>query len=490
MQAKAHKNAEQETELIEYQEAELIFRARNSLLAFTLYTKPDYEVNWHHKVTCEYLEKFAREEIKRLLISQPPRHGKSELVSRRLPAYILGRDPDASIIACSYSDSLASRMNRDVQRIIDLPEYRKVFPKTRLFETNIRTLAKGTWLRNNEIFEIVGRRGIYRSAGIGSGITGLGANFAIIDDPIKNQEEADSKTYRAKIWEWYTSTLYPRLEKQGSVLLNTTRWNEDDVAGRLIKLMREDSNADQWVVLTFPAIKESEDSKYDIRKISQPLWPNKYSLQRLNSIKASVGTRVWNALYQQRPSALEGGIFKRKWFNNFYKIRPEKFDIQIQSWDMTFKDSKGSDYVVGQVWGRTGANYYLLDQIRDKIDFPTTINTLRLMSNKWPKARAKLIEDKANGPAVISTLKNEIVGLIPITPRESKQSRANAITPIWEAGNVYLPEPSIAPWIYDFIEECVNFPNATFDDVVDAMSQALNYMDDNTNKRLEKLLKF
>lgn len=230
-------------------------RARRGMLAFTTYTMPDYEVNWHHRVVCEALDDLFAGTITRLMISMPPRHGKSELVSRRFPAYILGRDPDAQVIAVSYSADLASMMNRDVQRIMDSPEYQRVFPGTKLGSSNIRSLAGGT-LRNSDIFEVVGRRGRYRSAGVGGGITGMGMQYGIIDDPIKNREEADSPTMREKVWDWYTSTFYTRLEKNARVLVTCTRWHEDDLSGRLLRLQEEDPEADQWVEIRLPAIAE------------------------------------------------------------------------------------------------------------------------------------------------------------------------------------------------------------------------------------------
>lgn len=225
------------------------------MLAFTTYTMPTYEVGWHHRAVCEALDDLYAGIITRLMISMPPRHGKSELVSRRFPSYILGRDPDAQVIATSYSADLASMMNRDVQRIMDSEEYARIFPETRLGASNIRSLAGGT-LRNSDIFEVVGHRGRYRSAGVGGGITGMGMQFGIIDDPFKNREEADSPTIREKVWDWYTSTFYTRLEKNARVLVTCTRWHEDDLSGRLLRLQEEDPEADQWVEIRLPAIAE------------------------------------------------------------------------------------------------------------------------------------------------------------------------------------------------------------------------------------------
>jgi len=163
---------------------------------------------------------------------------------------------------------------------------------------------------------------------------------------------------------------------------------------------------------------------------------------------------------------------KRNWWQ-YYRQTPDRFDEVIQSWDMAFKDTKTADFVVGQVWGRKGADKYLLDQVRDRMDFPATVQAVRSLSAKWPQARNKLVEDKANGPAVIATLKNEIPGLIAVNPEGGKVVRAQAASPDIEAGNVYLPDPSVAPWVHDFIEECAAFPNGANDDQVDAMTQAL-----------------
>lgn len=450
--------------------------ARRKLIAFTQQTFPAYRANWHHEVLADALDQFIDGPITRLLVFLPPRYGKSELVSRRLPALILGRNPDARIISCSYGAKLASRNNRDVQRIIDDARYAELFPDTRLFGKNIRTVAQGTFLRNNDIFEIIGHRGYYISAGIGGAITGMGADYALIDDPIKNRLEANSETFRDNIWEWYTSTLYTRLEENARVLVTMTRWHEDDLAGRLLQQMSADPEADQWTVIRFPAIKDEPDIPYDPREPGEALWPDKYPVARLATIKATVGSSEWEAVFQQRPAPAEGGMLKRGWWQ-FYRTPPARFDEVIQSWDMSFKDTKSSDFVVGQVWGRRGAEKFLLDQVRARMDFPTAAQAVVLLSAKWPEARAKLIEGKANGPAVIAYLTKRIPGLIEVEPLGGKIARAAAVSPTVEAGNVYLPDPSRAPWVGDFITECAQFPNGAFDDQVDAMSQALTRLE-------------
>lgn len=457
--------------------------AKRKLINFTTYTKPNYQVNWHHENLAEKLDQLSRKEIKRLMVFMPPRYGKSELVSRRFPAYVLGKYPNASIIGTSYSASLASSMNRDVQRIIDSREYNDVFPDTSLSGSNIRTVAGGNYLRNSDIFEVVGHTGSYMSAGIGGGITGRGGDYVIIDDPIKNRAEAESKTYRDAVWDWYTSTLYTRLEKDACVLLTLTRWHEDDLAGRLLRLAKEDPTSEQWHIINYPAMYDENIPNIDPtdpRTHGDALWPAKFDKDTLLTTKKTVGTYEWSALYQQSPSPSGGSILHRKWFQ-YYTFAPTKFDEVLQSWDLSFGNTKGksSSYIVGQVWGRIGPDKYLLDQVRDQLDFPQTIRAIKNLTKKWPQAKAKLIENKANGPAVISTLKKQMAGIIPVEPDGSKEARAYAISPQVESGNVYVPENE--PWVHDFIEECVSFPNGLYDDQVDTMTQALNRMS-NHNK--------
>lgn len=446
-------------------------RARRGLLNFTCYTKPDYQVNWHHRLTCRYLNRFIRGELPRLLITEPPRHGKSELTSRRLPAMIHGINPLAHIIATSYSAELASRMNRDVQRIIDSDKYRELFPGTRLSSDNSRDGTK--WLRNSDMYEVVGHGGSYRSAGVGGGITGMGGDYLLIDDPIKNREEADSGVYREKLWEWYTSTLYTRLEKNGKILITLTRWHQDDLAGRLLDLAKADPLADQWVVLNLPALYEEQGAHpEDPRSEGEALWPEKYSRERLIGMKATMGSREFGALYQQSPTAAAGQVIQRKWIR-YYRQAPARFDEMITSWDFTFKDTTSSAYVCGQAWGRKGADKFLVDEVRAKMDFVGSVNAMISFSAKHPRAHAKLVEEKANGAAIIALLSGKISGLIPVNPEGTKDARLWSVQPEYEAGNVYYPDPSIAPWIHDHVEEVVGFPTAKYRDRVDCVSQAL-----------------
>lgn len=447
--------------------------ARHGLAPFILHMMPSYLMGWVHRELCVELDRFLQAVIEgrspRLMITMPPRHGKSELAGRMFPAYALGRFPDLSFIAASYSADLASRMNRDVQRIIDSDAYRLLFPGTALSGKGSRA-ASGAWVRNSDMFEIVNHKGVYRSAGVGGGVTGMGADIAIIDDPFKDRASADSPTIRENIRDWYTSTLYTRLAPGGGVVIINTRWHTDDLSGRLLTAGTA-GEGDRWRVVNFPAIAEHDELH---RKAGEALHPERYPLEQLLKIRAAIGSRDWEALYQQHPTPDGGTIFRQEWLRRWEpEDIPNRFDALLMSWDMTFRDSDSSDYVVGQVWGRHGARFFLLDQVRGRWGFTETVEQFTRLSEKWPHAARKYIEDRANGPAVIDTLKNRISGIIPVEPDGSKTARAYAVTPLFEAGNVLLPPPGLCPWTDGLISELLQFPASAHDDQVDALTQAL-----------------
>jgi len=455
--------------------------ARRRLLDFVLFTFPGYEAGWFAREVCEALDWFLGEvEAKRsprLILEAPPRHGKSEIVSRRFPAFAFGRSPDLSIIAASYGADLASRMNRDVQRVIDSELYHAVFPTTALSGSNIRTVS-GTALRNSDIFEIVGRRGCYRSAGVGGGITGMGADVLIVDDPIKDAEQAESAVYRAKVWEWFTSTAYTRLAPGGGVLLIMTRWHEDDLAGRLQDLARR-GEGETYRVLRFPAVAEHDEAH---RKEGEALHPERYPLDQLERIRMAVGSRVWASLYQQRPAAAEGQIFKREHWRDFAPVSDDPRALVqalgitrvIQSWDTAFKKGQDNDYSVGLTIGAAPARYYLLDLWRSKVEFPELKRAVVAQAAKWTPA-AVLVEDAAAGQSLLQELRRDtVLPLVPVKPDKDKVSRAHAITAVFEAGLCSLPVG--ASWVADFVDELASFPAAAHDDQVDTFTQGLHYL--------------
>ena len=413
----------------------------------------------HHQLICDALDKVTRGEITRLMIWMPPQHGKSMCVTETFPSYFLGKNPDKRVIEASYNDTFANKFGR------------KNREKIEEFGSRIWGITLSEDKKAAANWDLSGHRGGMLSVGIGGAATGEGADLLIIDDPVKNREEADSQTYRDRLWDEYTSTFKTRVHPKGTIIIIMTRWHEDDLCGRLLN--PEHCTPESWHILKLPA--EAEEDDPIGRKPGDPLWPEHgYNAEWLKTQKLAVGSYAFAGLYQQRPSPAEGGILKRSWFQ-FYDVLPEN-GTQVQSWDCTFKDGDMHDYVAGHVWQRTGANYYLVDRVHDHMGISDTMRSIRTLSAKRPRARAKLVEDKANGTAVIELLKKEISGLIPINPQGGKVVRAQAIAPYAEAGNIFLPNPARAPWIHDFLEECAAFPNGAHDDDVDAMTQAINYM--------------
>ncbi|UVE47598.1 phage terminase large subunit [Pseudomonas chlororaphis] len=445
--------------------------ARSNYLDFILYIDPDYIVSeFARKVSqaCdEFLTAVLAGERPVLILQAPPQHGKSQLISRLLPPYIFGRCPDLSIAGLSYGADLASDMNRDVQRIMLGDEYRALFPKSAL-RTRRATRSEVEAKRNSEVFEISGQKGVYRGAGIGGPLTGKKVDIGIIDDPIKNSQEALSLTVKEGIWSWYQSTFLTRLSKNSGQIIMATSWAADDLSGRVIK-----QNA-RAVVLKFPALNLPGETGYNAQLAHGALVPELHPIEKLQETKSTLSDYFWSAMYQQSPKPAGGAIFKEEWFRYYLpKDLPQKFDKIILSWDMTFKDTTGSDFVVGQVWGKCGANSYLLEQVRDRMAFTATKAAFKSQAGRWPAAQRKLIEDKANGPAVIDSLKSTVHGIIPVEPDGSKIARAHAVTTYWEAGNIWIPHEDIAPWVKDFVSEVTTFPAAANDDQVDGMTQAL-----------------
>ena len=471
-----------------------IHKARNNFLDFITFTKPDYKVNWHHKLICDVLDSFLKDpERQFLMLFTPPRRGKSEIISRRLPAYAFGKYPDISIIATAYGSELASAMNRDVQRIIDSDAYRKIFPNTYLNSKNVKSTSRGTYIRTSDKFEIVGRKGVYRSAGVNEGITGMGADIAIIDDPVKNFEDAMSIVKQEAAYNWYQSTLFTRLQGMKKVIMVLTRWAPGDLAGRILEDAEKNPEAPQWEVISLP--EEFDPNNPDVHpedirtEAGELLWPEMFDRKTVNQQKHSVGTKVWESLYQQRPTPGDGTIFKTTWFQ-YYKELPQ-FDSIRASVDCSFTDTAKADYVAITVWGIAGANKYLIHLVRDRLDFGGTITELLRLKIMFPNCEKIIIENKANGPAVISTLKSKIPGIVAYTPKESKVARATAVSPQFEAGNVFIPDPYYQknreerPWCFtpvnkqttillqDYIKEFQTFPHGTNDDMVDSTVQFL-----------------
>ena len=317
-------------------------------------------------------------------------------------------------------------------------------------------------------------------------------NCLIIDDPIKDRKDADSETYRETVWDWWTDSASARLAPGAPVVLILTRWHHDDLAARL----QDRDKAAGWQVLNIPGQADHRPEKGETDPLGRR--PGEFMISargrttaQWEARKKTAGSATWASLYQGRPTPDGGAVFDEAWFTAAMYDHPlwidgpdgtriipgahTDRDVELfQSWDFTFKDNTTSDFVVGQVWLRRGVDMWLLDQVRDRMSFTQSHFAMRALSAKWPQAVRKLVEDKANGPAILNSLRATLPGMVPVEPEGSKYARASAISPFVEAGNVHLPDPALAPWVGDFIQECKDFPAGANDDQVDGLSQAVH----------------
>lgn len=393
----------------------------------------------------------------RLIVSAPPRHGKSELISFWAPIWYLDMMPHKRIILTTYEADFAAHWGRRVRNEIQ---------GNADISVSIRqdSSAADRW-------ETPEGGGMI-TAGVGGPITGRGGDLVIIDDPVKNWEQATSATYRKKAKDWFNSTVYTRLEPGATIVVLMTRWHEDDLAGWLLR-----EHSDKWRHVLLPSVAEESDELG--RQPGEALCPDRYPIDTLigkdgdGGIRKAVGPIVWNGLHRQNPSSLEGGIIKRAYFKYWTELPKDM--TYAMSIDCAFEKTDSSSFVVIQVWGRKGADRYLVDQIRERMDFVGTCEAIKEMSVRWPLARLKLIEAKANGAAVVSALRSEVPGLVKYMPRGSKAARLAAISPLFASHNVYIPSPTIHNWVPDYVEELVNMPNSPNDDQADATSQMLEH---------------
>lgn len=409
----------------------------------------------------------------RLIVSMPPQEGKSQAISRRFPLWGLTQNPDLRIAVASYEANIARRWGRSVRD--DITHH----------QDRLGLRVRQDLSAQNE-WQLEGSDGGMFTAGVGGAMTGRAVDLMVIDDPVKNREQADSPTYRNRAWEWYTDTVETRLSPGASVVIVLTRWHEDDLAGRLIK-----EHPGVWEVLNIPAQAVTDDDPLNRQPGEFMVSARGRTQKQWEARKQAVGPKTWAALFQGNPTPDEGGVFPSEWPTYdkplwFEKPNGERIITQLHngqhhhellmSWDLTFTGSKTSDYVVGQVWFREDAHVYLLDQFRKRIDFNGTLEAIREMKARWPQAGAVLIEAAANGHAAINMLQSSVPGIVPVTPRGSKEARADAVSPFIHAKNVWLPSADLVPNITQLREEALNFPHGANDDAVDAMTQALNQL--------------
>jgi predicted phage terminase large subunit-like protein len=418
--------------------------SRKSLLSFTEYTLAQYQRADHHERIAAKLEAVERGEIDRLMIFMPPRHGKSELASKRFPAWCLGRDPKRQIIAASYNSDLANDFGRNVRNIVDEPEFREVFP-----DVSLATDSHAANRMNTN------HGGAYVAAGVGTAVTGRGAHIALIDDPFKDREEADSERRRDLVWDWYRSTLFTRLMPGGAIVLIQTRWHEDDLAGRLL------AAEDDWDVLELPALADGK-----------ALWPEWYDERALERIKATIGPREWSALYQQSPQPDEGTFFQRDWFKEWETLPALRY---YGTSDYAVTDG-GGDYTVHRVWGIDAAGgIYRVDGWRGQAT-----------SDVWIEEKLNLIEkhkplcwfgeggviQKAVEPMLRRRMRERkaYCRLEFLPSIHDKPTRARSFQAMAASGRVYLERGAD-------LSEYLAFPAGKHDDEVDVASmigQAIN----------------
>lgn len=476
-------------------QAELASRvlARRRLLPFIQRLNPKYLAGWVHEDICMRLEKFSADvaagKNPRLMLLMPPRHGKSEIASRNFPAWHMGQYPDHEFISCSYNLSLAMGFSRKVKQIIEDPSYEQVFPGARLDPKN----------QSTEEWALEGARGGYVAAGIGGPITGKGAHVLVIDDPVKNAEEADSADAREKIWEWYNSTAYTRLAPGGGVLVIQTWWHDDDLAGRLQTMMSaalkdEDEHVDQFEVIKYPAIAE-HDEWYDpdthlivpdepshpdkrlYRSKGEALHPARYDLPKLLKIKAqNKGGRWWSALYQQNPVPDDGAYFLKENFRRGAVPHVSRANVFI-AWDFAISEKKQNDYTVGCVGLQDEDDIlHVAEIVRFKSgDAMYIVEAILNLSKKWYSPGMQLgFEDGQIFRAIESLLKKRMrerqfyPAIAVLKPITDKMARARPLQGRMQQGMVSFNDKG--EWFDSARQEMLRFPAGAHDDQVDAVS--------------------
>ena len=425
----------------------------SNFLNFVKHVWPQFIEGSHHKIIAEKFNDIANGKIKRLIINMPPRHTKSEFASNLLPAWMVGRKPDLKIIQTTHTTELAIRFGRKAKTLIDSPEYQQIF-KTRLREDS---QAAGKWETE--------QGGEYYAAGVGSAITGRGADLLIIDDPHSEQDALNAAALE-KAYEWYTSGPRQRLQPGGAIVVVMTRWSTKDLTGALLKSQKE-LKSDKWEVVEFPAIMPSGD----------PVWPQYWKLDELESVKASLSVPKWNAQWMQDPTSEEGSIIKRDWWKVWEKDDIPPLKHVIQSYDTAFLKKETADYSAITTWGvfypndDSGPNLILLDALKDRYEFPE-LRRVALEQYQYWKPETVVIESKASGLPLTYELRKMGIPVVNFSPSkgQDKHARVNAVAPLFESGVIWAPEEKYAE---EVIEECAAFPYGDHDDLVDSTTQAV-----------------
>ena len=428
-------------------------KVHNDFLTFVKHVWPEFIEGAHHKEIAEKFNQIAQGKIKRLIINMPPRHTKSEFASFLLPAWMVGRKPNLKIIQTTHTTELAIRFGRKAKTLMDDPIYKQVF-QTRLREDS---QAAGKWETE--------QGGEYYAAGVGSAITGRGADLLIIDDP-HSEQDALNMTSMERAYEWYTSGPRQRLQPGGAIVLVMTRWNMKDLTGMLLKSQKE-LKSDHWELIEFPAILPS----------GKAVWPEYWNIKELEGVKASLSVGKWNAQWMQNPTAEEGSLIKREWWRKWDRDYIPKLSHVIQSYDTAFLKKETADYSAITTWGvfhesdDAAPNLILLDAVKERLEFPELRKKAKEQYDYW-KPESVVVEAKASGLPLTYELRKMGIPVINYTPSKGndKHARVNAVAPLFESGQIWAPDEKFAE---EVIEECASFPYGDHDDLVDSMTQAV-----------------
>ena len=436
--------------------------SRTDFLTFVNRMWPAFISGRHHKVMAEAFERVANGELKRLIINMPPRHTKSEFASYLFPAWYLGQYPEKKVIQTAHTAELAVGFGRKVRNLINQEDYQEVFPG---IELSSDSKAAGRWNTN--------KKGDYFAIGVGGAVTGKGADVLIIDDPHSEQDAAvgayNPEVYD-KVYEWYTSGPRQRLQPGGAIIVVMTRWSTRDLTGQIIKSATQREGADEWEVIELPAVMPSGD----------PLWPEFWPIDQLDSLKAELPVSKWSAQYQQDPTSEEGALIKREWWQEWERETPPPCDAIIQSWDTAFLKTQRADYSACTTWGvfhhpdENGdsiPNLILLDAYKEKLEFP---DLKRAAYEKYWEYEPDqmIVEAKAAGSPLIFELRAMGIPVTEFTPSrgQDKIARVNAVSDLFASGIVWCPATR---WAEEVVEECAAFPAGDNDDLVDSTTQAL-----------------
>ena len=428
---------------------------QTKFIDFVKHVWPAFIEGKHHKIYAEKLQNVADGKSTRLIVNMPPRHTKSEFASYLFPSWLMGRKPTSKIIQATHTSELAVGFGRKVKNLIDSPEFSDIFPDVNLASD---AKASGRWSTN--------KGGEYYAVGVGGALAGRGADLLIIDDPVSEQD-ALSPSALDNIYEWYTSGPRQRLQPGGSIIIVMTRWSVRDLTAKVLKKQAE-GGADQWEVVEFPAIFPDTDNV---------LWPEYWKKEELEAVRSSIPVGKWNAQYLQNPTAEEGAIIKREWWNIWENDDPPHVSYIIQSYDTAYSKSERADFSAITTWGiftpvdGESEAIILLDAQRGRWDFPELKEVAHQLYNEYDPDMI-LIEQKATGMPLTHELRRMGIPVTPFTPSRGadKFTRMNSCAPIFESGMVWRPDTRFAD---EVVEECASFPNGEYDDLADSMTQAI-----------------